>query len=392
MNKSGVLFGGVLFVLSACGASTRLATNTFGAASIDKVDAILTYPAAQGAAFSSGADPSKRLRYICALPPAQAATQFEQSKALSVDGSSSNEKQGKFSYLGIDVEAASKVDLALAVEYASRRAETIAKLYEQNERTLLFQFALYRLCEAFNNGMLTIDQNADYDFVNKIAELKSAKVRAESEIERLKPELELALTSFTDASAKVQDAEARMKNLVSGSAKPTKPEELNRLDVLKTELAAAQKRATVEGGRLEELKSKSAALGTASRQAEAMASVYAGQLNQNIKYNGYEVQFQRILEMATRMSEDRRVLEAEARVAAAESNVKLLEAMAAKTKAEEAKTKADDELKSTKDKLKVAEEKLKEDERKMAEADKVKAQAELDAYKKCVESKSCTGK
>lgn len=83
-------------------------------------------------------DPDAGLN-LCVAPPAQSAIAL--AKAL--------EHKGKVNAMGkVEVEQ----------DWSYQTTETIAKLYEQSERSLFLQFALYRLCEAYANGMLNNDQ------------------------------------------------------------------------------------------------------------------------------------------------------------------------------------------------------------------------------------------
>lgn len=97
-------------------------------------NSISKYAATDGAVLSNTRDVSST-KIICVLPPPAAAmnTTFKLEPSANWQP-----PQG------------SKVDLKVAIE----SSRTLAKVYELNERTLLLQFALYRLCEAYANGLI----------------------------------------------------------------------------------------------------------------------------------------------------------------------------------------------------------------------------------------------
>lgn len=135
--------------------------------------------------------PRDSIKTICVAPPPQAAPNVTFS--LKHKG-----KVNVFDY--VEVES----------ENSLETARTLAKLYEQNERTLFLQFSLYRLCEAYMNGMLdeqTYAEVLEQRALAAIEEQQSAVVR----VTEIGAEVTKADAVMTQGSTTLAAAKERLK-------------------------------------------------------------------------------------------------------------------------------------------------------------------------------------
>lgn len=110
----------------------------------NKVNNIAHYPGTGGVIISNGRDKDNAyVKDVCVAPPAQAAQEIT-LKILSTLAAQASTK-------GVDANLTASRNYDLTT--------SISKLYEQNERTLLLQYSLYRLCEAHMNGMFDPYEN-----------------------------------------------------------------------------------------------------------------------------------------------------------------------------------------------------------------------------------------
>ncbi|WP_426747637.1 hypothetical protein VZQ01_09655 [Myxococcus faecalis] len=114
---------------------------------IKSENSVAHYPGEGGVVISSSREAKGNyLKSICVAPPAQAA-QAAAFKAIAeiAAGADSNVATPA----GVGVEAAASLSATRGYEATT----SISQLFAQNERTLLLQYSLYRLCEAYMNGM-----------------------------------------------------------------------------------------------------------------------------------------------------------------------------------------------------------------------------------------------
>lgn len=105
---------------------------------IKDIDSVVHYPADGGVILSTSRDANKG---VCVAPPAQGAVTIN----FSVSGKGKRAVAAK--YQGVEASQTTEG------EFAASLAESLTKLYEQNEQTLFLQHSLYRLCEAYVNGL-----------------------------------------------------------------------------------------------------------------------------------------------------------------------------------------------------------------------------------------------
>lgn len=135
-------------------------------------NSIVHYPGDGGVVISNVRYEGKT---ICVAPPAQ---------GVRLTRTTVNQR-GK-----VDVAGYVGVDMGLDVD----TVETLARLYEQNERTLFLQYSLYRLCEAYMNGILTtasahvIIAEQAREANAKVQQLTTQKQLCEEEKQRLDDE------------------------------------------------------------------------------------------------------------------------------------------------------------------------------------------------------------
>lgn len=110
---------------------------------IKYADSVTPYPGDGGAVISNlRYAKADEVKTICVAPPPQAGANVNTVV----------KHKGKVNVLEyVEVESDN------SVEYA----RTLMKLHENNERTLFLQFSLYRLCEAYMNGMLDRETYAE---------------------------------------------------------------------------------------------------------------------------------------------------------------------------------------------------------------------------------------
>jgi len=119
-------------------------------------NAVANYPGDGGTVLAIN---SENADYICSMPPAQGVKLLEQ--ALAAKGT-----------------VATPGGEAVEGEFSSTHTETLAKLYEQSERTLFLQFAFYRLCEAHANDMIRGTCDPHLDRYNRIRDQKVQPIGA----------------------------------------------------------------------------------------------------------------------------------------------------------------------------------------------------------------------
>ena len=117
--------------------------------SISDVNSIAHYPGSGGVVISNNKHNKDKI--VCVAPPAQSA---EQEALKSLLGLKASGTAGTNTGAG-ESKAGGEVDFNRTTEAVI----TVAKLYEQTERSLLLQYSLYRLCEAHLNGMFSIYKN-----------------------------------------------------------------------------------------------------------------------------------------------------------------------------------------------------------------------------------------
>lgn len=126
----------VLVIGAGCAASQK-------SRRIKAANSVTPYPGEGGAVISNLRYASlDEIKTVCVAPPAQAGANVN----IVV------KHRGKVNVLGY-----AEVESDNSVEYA----RTLMKLHENNERTLFLQFSLYRLCEAYMNGMLEEETYAE---------------------------------------------------------------------------------------------------------------------------------------------------------------------------------------------------------------------------------------
>jgi hypothetical protein len=137
MFSSAILIGGAAYA-----SDSKLSQQ-----SVKSTNSVVHYPGTGGVVISSGRDGTNNyLKSVCVAPPAQVA-QAEAMKAISNISASMNSNNS------IPDGPTAQLDANLAASRAYEATTTISRIYEQNERTLLLQYSLYRLCEAHMNGM-----------------------------------------------------------------------------------------------------------------------------------------------------------------------------------------------------------------------------------------------
>ncbi|KIG12093.1 hypothetical protein DB30_02038 [Enhygromyxa salina] len=95
---------------------------------------------------------------ICVAPPAQGALLRQTNTSTRAE-----------------VDVLDVVGVGVGVDHAT--AEALARMYEQNERSLFLQYSMYRLCEAYMNGMLTRGSSSEILAV-EMARYKAAATAA----------------------------------------------------------------------------------------------------------------------------------------------------------------------------------------------------------------------
>lgn len=150
-----------LHVLGALLTTLLPACSTFDLRSVqpvDKVNSIAHYPGDGGVIISSSIVEGKG---ICVAPPSQSAV------TVTFSGDRKKKTSVKLSEIDVSMEQALAVSLA----------ETLSKLYEQNEQTLFLQHSLYRLCEAYTNGLFKHQLYSEW--------LETERIEATAEANRL---------------------------------------------------------------------------------------------------------------------------------------------------------------------------------------------------------------
>lgn len=184
---------------------TGACSETLADLKVKDVDSVVHYPATGGVIISASRDPGSKA--ICVAPPAQGAVNVD----LSV------KHDGKVNVLKyVEVETQNAVNLT----------KTLAKLYEQNERTLFLQFSLYRLCEAYANGMLDEETYAEAMARESLA-LKRAAAEADVRLSQAtaievqaSAAKSLILATYEAGLKKLPEAEGRLETLKAGTAPP----------------------------------------------------------------------------------------------------------------------------------------------------------------------------
>ncbi len=401
------LLGIVLFGQARCGQTTRLTSEKYGATSIEYANSILAYPGTEGAAFSSSIDDAgTRFRVICALPPSQAARELD--RLLSLQGSVNANQQAEGAVAQALAREAARSDgdpessesakrsasnnlsakaaqaLLLSAELESRRTERIVRVFEQSERTLFLQFSQYRLCEAFNNGMLkSTPQTArrratamylEADkFISKLLQSRQDALRQAVEENRRQQ------VSLDRARDQLQEKIDELKKLQGKEPDP----KLRALESERKKLDFEQSVLEKEAPELNRNLSQFDSLGLRQGMLEPYRHLLDVPVDGGVAEDPYEVAFENILTVARLMAEERPVLEAQLATSQAEAKAK---------EAAEAAAKAAEKAKAAEAKVSSLEKELKESSEKAAQAAREKAEAELKAYKACTESKTCTPK
>lgn len=350
---------------------------------IKDADSLTAYPATGGVVVGTTRDSGKA---ICVAPPAQGAMNVD----LNV------KHDGKVNVLKyVEVESQNAVDLT----------KTLAKLYEQNERTLFLQFSLYRLCEAYANGMLDEETFGEAMARESLALLRAsteAAARHEvalkhrdttrterdgkfdfykqalDDIEKAERALESAGKTSPSVPAQGRAAGGSQKGGGSKSDKP--PLSVTQAE---TNLADAKKRLTSDEWKaadraVREAAAAETALVAAEAEAKSLKDSYdyakkladdaqnyeKGYLNSAaakarplaarrlLSRQNYARLFERVLTTAESLGKQ------QVEIARAEAEKAKIEAEAAKAKAEAEKAKANEELKKTAAKLEELQEKL----------------------------------
>lgn len=203
-----------LAALVICSAVSACSWHTGPVRRVNYADSIIHYPGDGGVVISSGRLSPKS---ICVAPPAQGAL-------LRTTDTSAGAKVDVIDVVGVGVQ----------IDHSA--AEALARMYEQNERSLFLQYSLYRLCEAYMNGMLTPSSGIE------ILKLEQAKLVAAADA----------------ATAKRTECTATQKLLKESSA-PAAEVQLEQLDCKQHEKDAQSAKATADliGKRIEAMESGS---------------------------------------------------------------------------------------------------------------------------------------
>lgn len=162
---------------------------------IPYVDSVVHYPADGGVILSTSRDVDKG---VCVAPPAQGAVTIN----FSVSGKA--KRAVAVEYQGV------KASQTTEGEFAASLAESLTKLYEQNEQTLFLQHSLYRLCEAYVNGLFDATPYSEWlrrenaSAVQEVAEQTTLAASAPEHESRIK-ELGSLLKEKQDASKKARE-------------------------------------------------------------------------------------------------------------------------------------------------------------------------------------------
>lgn len=371
--------GPAVVILGLVGGCTERLRKT----RVQDVDSVVHYPASGGVLFSASRNPGKKV--VCVAPPAQGVMNLD-----------------------LDLKHDGKVNVAGYVEVETENAlavtRTLATLYEQTERTLFLQFTLYRLCEAYANGMLDEETYAE----GMAREALALKRAADEAAARRDKAQEDDKTAQADKSAAQTVHEDGIKALVTAQERLTTAQsDLRKLEAVPTESAVDARPAELAAAtrRLGEAKRKvnlaaadvaaakqtlaseawkaadravrraaetAAALAAAKADADAFAASYAyasklagdaltaedalkadalnrdvpaHEVRSRLSRRNYERMFERVLTTAETLGKQ------QVEIARAEAEKAKSEAEASKAKAEEAKAKAGEESKRVQAKL-----------------------------------------
>lgn len=336
------------------------------------VDSVVHYPATGGVVVSTSRKPDAKA--ICVAPPAQGALNVELN--IKHDG-----KVDVLKY--VEVETQNALDLS----------KSLAKLYDQNERTLFLQFSLYRLCEAYANGMLDEETFAETmafeaaKLSQAAAEAATRLTEATEEQQRAEEERKKHQQTFDDGKAALEAAEVALATAKedpepASRSRPEKPENTIRLEqeVEKAkkrladpdwqQAASAVRKAEIAAAKVEAAKSEKKSLETSFKyvsnlaaQAQSQENIFIGkkedafERRQRLSRKNYAILFREVLKTAETLSTQQvEIARAEAEKAKAEAE-KAKQA-AEKAKAEAEKAKAGEELKKTEAKFEALQDKL----------------------------------
>lgn len=346
---------------------------------VKDVDSVVHYPATGGVVVSASRNPDAKA--ICVAPPAQGAMNVEFN--LKHDG-----KVNVFKYVEVETQNA----LALS--------KSLAKLYEQNERTLFLQFSLYRLCEAYANGMLDEETYAE-TMTLEAARLRQAADEADVRVSRAKEaqeraegakaaQVQIYQDGLTAVSAAEKALETARKGLTHASEGTTRPraekaedivkEAERKVEEAKQRLASPQwKQAegAVQAARdaasavaIAESEKKSlegsfeyvSGLASAAQKQETELLSKSGnkaELRKHLSRKNYGILFREVLKTAETLSKQQvEIAKAEAEKAKIEAEAEKAKQAAEKAKAEAEKAKASEEAKEAAAKLEALQDKL----------------------------------
>lgn len=172
--------GAVCAVSALVGCSaTNPAREELSFAQPSRINNVVHYPGSGGVVISSGRNTlDSYFKTVCVAPPAQAVQEAALKALTNISGSGSAAAQ-------IPDGTSAQIAANLVANRAVEAAATVSKLFEQNERTLLLQYSLYRLCEAHMNGMFDPYESPAIDLLMLAKEKNVSSEAAEMAMNRL---------------------------------------------------------------------------------------------------------------------------------------------------------------------------------------------------------------
>lgn len=347
--------------------------DRLGRIRVKDADTVVSYPATGGVVISASRAPDRKA--ICVAPPAQGA--------MNID---------------LNIKHDGKVNVLKYVEVETQNAlgltKNLASLYEQNERTLFLQFSLYRLCEAYANGMLDEEtygeamareslqlKRAAAEAETLLAEATAVEAQASLAKAAVQPTYEAGLKKLAKAEEQLETAKAgAAPGRVTTAGKAVKAQDGSGQEVLEdakkavedakkylatdewksvqkkmqdaadAAKALAQARAKAEGARASSKYAVELANDALMQQTALLADAMDrdGDLNaarQRMSRRNYERLFERVLTTAETLAKQ------QVEIAKAEAEKAKIEAEAQKAKADAEKAKNSDEAKKLSEKF-----------------------------------------